>query len=131
LATFAAALLATVTRAFQTLLNYEKLDVLHNLMTSFINFSKEFCNRDSKEGKDVAALLDGFLTTYVPVYLGNQMLFWSGRYWEQSHPILSKRFKSIDLVNSKLNSGFLQLTVEPVPIPLLIEGSCTADWIES
>jgi hypothetical protein len=115
LATFATSLLYTVSRAFETIVDDEKLDVLHNLMTSFIDFSSKFCNRDSKEGKEVAALLDGFLTTYAQIYLGGEMLLWSGRYWEQSHPIPPNRFKSTDLIDSQLNSGFLQLTVRPVP----------------
>jgi hypothetical protein len=113
LATFAAALLATVTRAFQLLADFDELGILHNLMTDFVTLSVELGNQDSNNGKELAALLDGFITTYVPVYLGNQMLFWSGRYWEKSHPIFSHRVKSADLVNPELEQGLLALAVYP------------------
>jgi hypothetical protein len=113
LATFAAALLATITRAFQSLVDFDELVILHNLMTDFVTFSVELGDRDLDNSKEVAALLDGFITTYVPVYLGNQMLFWSGRYWEQSHPIFSHRVKAAGLVNPELEQGFLALAVYP------------------
>jgi hypothetical protein len=113
LASFATALLSTITRAFQSLVDFDQLAILHNLITDFVAFSVEFGSRDSDNGKELTLLLDGFITTYVPVYLGNQMLFWSGRYWEKSHPILSRRVKSADLIKPELEEGFLTLSVYP------------------
>jgi hypothetical protein len=60
---------------------------------------------DQIADKQIASLLEGLITTYVPVYLNNQMLFWSGQYWEASHPIPSQRVKSKDLLNVDLQIG--------------------------
>ena len=60
---------------------------------------------DKTADKQIASLLEGVITTYVPVYLSNQMLFWSGQYWEASHPIPAQRVKSKDLVNVDLQNG--------------------------
>jgi hypothetical protein len=113
LAAFATALLSSITHAFQSLVDFDQLAILHNLMTDFVKFSVDFGSRDSDNGNELTALLDGFITTYVPIYLGNQMLFWSGRYWEKSHPIFSHRVKSADLINPELEEGFLTLAVYP------------------
>ena len=68
-------------------------------------------NDNSEEGDQIRALLKGTLATYVPVYLGNNMLFWSGEYWESSHPIPSSRIKSQDLVDTDLKTGLKRLLV--------------------
>jgi len=110
LTTFAAALLTNVTAASQSLVDSEELDVLHNLVLDFITSNMQD-NDQSENRKDLGALLEGTLTIYVPVYMGNNMLFWTGQYWETSHPIPSNRIKSKDLVNTDLETGSKQLLV--------------------
>jgi hypothetical protein len=110
LTTFAAALLINVTTGFQSLVDAEELDVLHNLVCDFITSSFQD-NDDSENGKDLRALLEGTLTIYAPVYMGNNMLFWTGQYWETSHAIPSNRVKSKDLVNTDLEVGSRRLFV--------------------
>ena len=110
LTTFAAALLLNVTTGFQSLVDSEELDVLHNLVCDFITTNFQV-NNDSENGKDLRVLLEGTLTTYVPVYMGNNMLFWTGQYWETSHAIPSNRVTSKDLVNTDLETGSRQLFV--------------------
>jgi len=76
---------------------------------------------DQTKDEEIVALLEGVITTYVPVYLGNQMLFWSGQYWEESHPILSQRAKSKDLVNVDLDNGLRMIYVGS-HLDMLIKG---------
>lgn len=116
LTTFAAALLTNVTSAFQSLVHSEQLDVLHNLVLDFITSNMPESD-DLKKGEDISALLKGTLTSYVPVYLGNNMLFWTGQYWESSHNIPSSRVKSKDLVNADLETGLKRLLVNNLLIP--------------
>jgi hypothetical protein len=66
---------------------------------------------DQTTDKEIVPLLEGVITTYVPIYLGNQILFWSGQFWEESHPILSQRIKSKDLVNVDLKNGLGEIHV--------------------
>lgn len=109
LLTWAAALLTNVTHAFGTLVDSENLDTLHNLMLDFVNTSLAFPDGN----QEIQLVLRGVITTYVWVYMGNRMLFWSGRYWEQSHPIFSSRVQSEDLVNLDLENEMKKLFVHP------------------
>ena len=65
----------------------------------------------TEKGKEIIKLLQSVITTYVPLYMGNQMLFWSGQFWEKSFPVFSRRVKSLDLVNSDLKKGVGELDV--------------------
>jgi hypothetical protein len=103
----AAALLTNITHAFHTLVDSKDLDTLHHLMVEFISTSLDLRAKDHK----VQDVLSGVITTYVPEYMGNQMLHWSGQYWEQSHPIPSNRPKAKDLVNPDLEKGLDELLV--------------------
>jgi len=109
LTTWAAALLTNFTNAFGTLVDSENLVTLHNLMLDFVNISLDI----PEDNKEIQFLLQGVITAYIRVYMGNRMLFWAGRYWEQSHPILSNRIKSKDLVNLDLENGVSELLVHP------------------
>jgi len=111
LTTFGAALLTNLTGAYQTVLDSDKLSALDDLMLEFISSFLELC-KDEKDG-GVATVLQAVLTHYIPTYLGNQMLFWSGRYWEKSHPVFSRRVRSEDLVNVQLEDGIKKYTVRP------------------
>jgi hypothetical protein len=102
--------LTNVTSAFQSLVDSEQLDVLHNLVLDFITSNKQE-SHDPEKGEDIDELLKGALTTYVPVFLGNNMLFWTGQYWEGSHNIPSSRVKSKDLANEGLETGLRRLLV--------------------
>jgi Uncharacterised protein family, YAP/Alf4/glomulin len=105
LTTFAAALLTNVTSAFQSIVESESLEILNGLVLEFITSSLDMSDQSTEKGKEIVTLLEGVITTYVPIYLGNQILFWSARYWEKSHPIPSSRIKSQDLINVDLEKG--------------------------
>jgi hypothetical protein len=61
--------------------------------------------------EELVRLIEGVVTQYLPIYLGNQMLYWSGRYWEKSHPVFSERMKSKDLVNEDFEAGMDKIAV--------------------
>lgn len=103
LATFAAALLTNITLAYESIIDIERLTALHNLVSDFVTSTLNTMGQTMD--KEIVSLLQGVITTYVPVYLSNQMLFWSGKYREASHPIPSQRVKSKDLVNVDLENG--------------------------
>jgi hypothetical protein len=104
-------MLTNLSMAFQSLVDSDQLNALHSLMLDFITSSLALYDLDSEKGKGVKEVLAGVLTTYIPVYMGNQLLFWSGRYWEEAHPVISNRVKSTDLINESLEQGVLALTV--------------------
>jgi len=67
---------------------------------------------DAEKGEGIGVLLKGTLTSYVPVYMGNNMLFWAGQFWERSHDIPSNRMRSKDLTNANLELGLKRLLVK-------------------
>lgn len=97
--------------AYESIIDIKKFDILHNLMFNFISSSLEIMDGNTEKGKEMIPLLEGVITTYIPVYMCNQMLFWSGQYWEEFHPVISQRIKSKDLVNTDLQNGLKQLYV--------------------
>lgn len=72
---------------------------------------EEVCKENGNLDGELLRLIQSVITTYVPVYLGNQLLYWSGQYWEESHPIISERMKSRDLVNEDLQLGLGRIAV--------------------
>jgi Uncharacterised protein family, YAP/Alf4/glomulin len=119
LTTFAAALLSNITLAFETRVDMEQP---HSLLLNFITSSLEIA--DHSKDNEILSLLHGVITTYIPVFLGNHMVFWSGRYWEANHPVISQRVKSKDRVNVKLEDGLALLLVQLDLNFLLIVGLC-------
>jgi hypothetical protein len=116
LTTFAAALLTSLTRGFATLVDSDRVATLHHLMLDFIRYCCDSFAGTRAGKREVEQFVQGLITTYIPIYLGDQMLYWSGRYWEASNAIPSTRTKSKDLVNEdlelelgKLNVGFSQI----------------------
>ena len=109
LTTFGAALLTNLNGVYHAVLDSEKLSALNNLMLEFIGSFLELSKAEN--GGDIATVLQAVLTHYIPTYLGNQMLFWSGRYWEKSHPVFSRRLKSEGLVNVQLEHGIKKYIV--------------------
>lgn len=108
---FAAALLSNVTEAFKSLVDAEQLKIIHDTVLDFIKWSLGTVEPQTDGDKEAITLLKGVMTTYIPVYMGHQMLFWSGRYWEQTSPVFSGRVKSQDLVNPELENGCKELFV--------------------
>jgi len=103
--------LTSLTGAYQTVFDSKKLSALDDLMLEFISF---FLNLyQSEKGGEITSVLQAVLTHYIPIYLGNQLLFWSGRHWEKSHPVFSRRPKSEDLVNVQLGDGIKKYFVHP------------------
>jgi len=80
-------------------------------MLEFIGFFLELYK--AEKGGEITTVLQAVLTHYIPIYLGNQLLFWSGRFWEKSHPVFSRRLKSEDLVNVQLEDGIKKYIVDP------------------
>jgi hypothetical protein len=76
-----------------------------------MNSSLNLYDLGTDKGKEVGDVLAGVVTTYIPIYMGNQLLFWSGRYWEEFHPVISTRIKSKDLIDENLENGVLALAV--------------------
>src|SRR5579871_6673416 len=113
LTTFAAALLTNLTNAFRSIIDTERLETLHNLMLDFVTYCLDNYYETSEKDKGLAQLLQGVITTYVPIFMGNQMVYWSGRYWEETHTIPSGRIQSEELVNKELNIGLVKLEVTP------------------
>jgi hypothetical protein len=97
--------------AFTVLIDSDQLTSLHTLMLDFITFSLGLHDLHSDKGKEIAEVLRGVITSYLPVYMGNQFLFWSGRYWEERNPIVPGRIKSKDLINEDLENGVSTLAV--------------------
>ena len=108
---FAAALLSNVTEAFQSLVDAEQLKIIHDTMLDFLRWSLGAVELQTYGEKEAITLLGGVMTTYIPVYMGNQMLFWSGRYREQTSPVFSGRVKSQDLIDLDLENGCKELFV--------------------
>lgn len=73
---------------------------------------------EKQEDEELVKLIEGVVTQYLPIYLGNQMLYWSGQYWEQSHPVVSERIKSKDLVNEDLDAGVGKIAVFSLGVDL-------------
>jgi Uncharacterised protein family, YAP/Alf4/glomulin len=111
LTTFAAALLTTLTMAYEAIIDSKQLATLHNLMINFLTSSLEIVETNNDKDEEMIPLLEGTITTYVPVYLGNQMLFWSGQYWEENYPVIPQRINSKDLVNTDLQNDFEKIYV--------------------
>ena len=111
LTTFAAALLANITKAYESIIDHQQLTPLHGLIINFVASYLKMVDRNTDKGEEIVPLLEGVITTYVPIYLSNQMLFWSGQYWEESHPVLSRRVKSKDLVNIDLDNSLRYIYV--------------------
>lgn len=111
LTTFAAAMLTNLSIAFQSLVDSDQLHTLHTLMLDFITSSISLYDLGSDKGKGVKEVIAGVVSTYIPVYMGNQLTFWSGRYWEESHPVISNRVKSKELVNEDLEKSVTTLVV--------------------
>lgn len=99
--------------AYEAIIDSKELTTLHNLMIDNLITTIEMVDPNTESGKEMLPLIAGWITTYVPVYMGNRMLFWSGQYWEESHPIISQRIKSKDLVNTDLENGLKQICVFP------------------
>jgi hypothetical protein len=115
LTTFAAALLLSVTHGFQSVAEPDDLTTLHNLILNFLH-SMELSRREKGDlNGELANLMKSVITNYVPIYLGNQLLYWSGQYWEQSHPVFSERVKSKDLANDDLKIEMDMIAVSPFP----------------
>jgi Uncharacterised protein family, YAP/Alf4/glomulin len=117
LASFAAALLLAVTGAFQSLAETEDVTIVHTVVLEVLE-SMVAVWEGKREDEELVKLLEGVITQYLPVYLGNQMLYWSGQYWEQSHPVVSERIKSKDLVNEDLEAGMDKISVFSLGIDL-------------
>jgi len=97
--------------AYEAIVDSKQLATLHNLMINFLTSSLEIVETSKNKDKEMIPLLEGTITTYAPVFLGNQMLFWSGQYWEENHPVISRRTKSKDLVNADLQNDFEKIYV--------------------
>ena len=80
------------------------------------------CKEKGDGDDDLVKLIEGVITQYVPIYIGNQLLYWTGQYWEQSHPIISERLRSEDLVNDDLKAGMDKILVSPFVDSRLISG---------
>jgi len=51
------------------------------------------------------------MTTYIPLFMGNQLLFWSNRYWDERNPVFQGRIKAKDLINQDLHKEISNLSV--------------------
>jgi Uncharacterised protein family, YAP/Alf4/glomulin len=113
LTTFSAALLVNLTNAFHVVVDSEHLHDLNVLMLGFIESCLTLADEQSSKNRDdLIAMLEGAITEYLPLYLsGSQMLFWSCRYWEESHPRPSNRIASKDLVSHSLEQDAANLWV--------------------
>ena len=117
LTSFGAALLLAVTQGSQSVPEQEDLATLHYLVLNFLDSTEELCSLCKENGDqdgDLVRLIEGVITQYVPIYLGNQLLYWTGQYWEQSHPVISGRMRSEDLVNEDLKAGMDRISVSAV-----------------
>ena len=104
-------MLTAVTNAYRAIIDSPQLEILHDLMLEFIVYYSDSYGGTSDEGKEIERILQGVVTTYVSIFLGNQLLYWSGRYWEESNPIPFRRIRSKDLVTEELDLGFVKLRV--------------------
>jgi len=88
----------------------DHLDELHSLLVTFIRSYLAYANeRDLQD--DFDPVLAGVITSYVPEFLGDQLLYWSGQYWERTHPVFSGRTPSKDLVDTTLSQKLDELLV--------------------
>jgi hypothetical protein len=111
LTSFAAALLMNFQNASDEVVDFTQLQMLHELFLDFVRTVLNSHDKASAKGKEVYDLMQGVITTYAPMFLGNQMLYWANRYWESCHEMPSHRLKASDLVNPDLDEGFKTLGV--------------------
>jgi len=117
--------LLAVNQGFQSVSEHDDLATLHSLVLNFLDSMEELCTLCKEKGDeddDLVKLIEGVITQYVPIYLGNQLLYWSGQYWEQSHPVISERPRSEDLVNEDLKADMDRILVYPFVESQLISG---------
>ena len=95
------------------LVELEHVNMLNALIIEFLEWSLELADQTTEQGKELIAMLEGTITTYLPIYLGDyHLLFWSGRYWEESHPIPLGKSASTDFISYDIDANEKRLFVK-------------------